>query len=124
MADHLDLGAEGERMAEAFLRKRGYEILARNRETLHKELDIVAKDGKCLVFVEVKTRQDLDEGDPLEAVTPAKQRALARAAMGYLAEHPELPDLDTRFDVIGIDFHTGDGEPQIEHVVEAFYVDH
>ena len=120
--DHLKLGRGGERLAAEHVRGLGYEILDRNVKTGGGELDLVARDGKVLVFIEVKTRTDLEKGNPVEAVTPAKQRKLVRAAEAYIAFRPPI-DLDVRFDVIGIDFCTPDGQPHIDHVVNAFYVD-
>jgi putative endonuclease len=127
MARHNELGVEGEDEAVAHLEKIGYEILERNVETMHGELDVVAVDNggrrrKCLVFVEVRTRTDWDMGNPAETVSRPKQRKLARAATGYLMAHPELPDMDVRFDVIGVDLSTG--APRIDHVQQAFYLDH
>ena len=120
--DHLKLGRGGERLAAEHIRGLGYEILDSNVKTGRGELDLVARDGKMLVFIEVKTRKDLEMGNPVEAVTPAKRRKLVRAAEAYIAFRPPV-DLDVRFDVIGIDFCTPDGQPNIDHVVNAFYVD-
>ena len=79
------LGALGERLACHELRRRGYAILARSFRTRHGEIDIVARDGDVLVFVEVKTRASRRYGTALEAVTAGKQRRIAAMARSYLA---------------------------------------
>jgi putative endonuclease len=97
------LGKRGEDLACAELRRRGYAILARRCRLPGGELDIVARDGPTLVFVEVKTREAGGFGDAAEAVTPAKQRRVARLAAEYLARHgwSECP---CRFDVVSVRF--------------------
>ena len=69
MADHNDLGKLGEELAVNYLTGKGYEILERNWRNIHKEIDIIAKDGKFLVIVEVKTRKSDEYGAPDLAVT-------------------------------------------------------
>lgn len=66
------------------------------------ELDLVARRGRRVVFVEVKSKSGLGYGDPLEMVGPEKQRRLARAARAFLAVHPELAGLDCAFDVVAV----------------------
>jgi putative endonuclease len=112
------LGSSGEDIACRYLERKRYEIIARGYRMLRGEIDIVARDGRTLVFVEVKARADESHGRPEEAVTPAKQRQIRRIAQGYLLEHP-APGVDCRFDVIAILFRD-DGEPRIEHFVDAF----
>ena len=116
MADHNDFGKLGEDLAVNYLTGKGYEILERNWRNIHKEIDIIAKDGKFLVIVEVKTRQTDEYGNPDIAVTKQKQRCLISAANSYIfRNHLEM---ETRFDIISIIFK--DGQPVIEHIEDAF----
>jgi putative endonuclease len=97
-------GRGGEDRAEQFLLARGYEIVERNARSAVGEIDLVAREGGDLVFVEVRSRADDSSGMAEETVGPTKQRQLARAAMAYLAER--AIEFDTcRFDVVAI---TGD----------------
>lgn len=116
MAEHNDFGKLGEELAVDYLTGKGYEILERNWRNIHKEVDIIAKDGSFLVIVEVKTRQTDAYGDPDTAVTKRKQRMLIAAANAYIAR--KKLDIETRFDIISIVFN--DGEPVIEHIEDAF----
>ena len=116
MAEHNDFGKLGEELAVDYLTGKGYEILERNWRNIHKEVDIIAKDGDFLVIVEVKTRQTDAYGDPDTAVTKRKQRMLISAANAYIAR--KNLDMETRFDIISIVFN--DGEPVIEHIEDAF----
>lgn len=96
-----EIGCAYERLAGAYLEKCGYQILQYNFRCRSGEVDIIAKDGEYLVFCEVKYRAGAGSGSPLEAVTPAKQRNISRAAMYYLTrEH--ITDCPCRFDVVGI----------------------
>ena len=116
MAAHNDFGKQGEELAVQYLIGKGYEILERNWRNIHKEIDVIAKDGECLVIVEVKTRQTDEYGDPDIAVTRKKQRMLITAANAYISKYNM--DAETRFDIISIIFK--DGEPVIEHIEDAF----
>lgn len=116
MAEHNDFGKLGEELAVNYLTGKGYEILERNWRNIHKEIDIIAKDGKFLVIVEVKTRQTDEYGEPDVAVTRKKQRMLIAAANAYITR--KGLDMETRFDIISIVFR--DGEPVIEHIEDAF----
>ena len=109
------VGTEYEKRAGAHLKKAGYEIIACNFRCRLGEIDIIAKDGEYLVFVEVKYRRDSTEGHPLEAVTAAKQRKIRQAALCFLMERNLSPDLtEIRFDVIGI------LDEELTHVLGAF----
>ncbi len=81
-------------------RLRGYRILATNEWVAGNELDVVARRGCRLVFCEVKSKSGDGFGDPLEMVTPEKQRRVRRAAEAWLARHPELGDLEVSFEVV------------------------
>ncbi len=111
------LGKIGEDLAAQFLTDKGYQILERNWRAYRKEIDIIALDGKDIVFVEVKTRQEDDYGTPEMAVNRQKRAHIFAAATSYYYEHKI--DLDVRFDVISILYHHG--KPKINHIVDAFH---
>ena len=96
------LGISGENLACAELRRRGYAILERRYRTRLGEIDIIARDGATLVFVEVKARLTDDFGGAAAAVTAWKQRRIARMAMDYLSRRTQA-DCPCRFDVVAID---------------------
>ena len=99
---HIRLGRRGERCAARALRRRGYSIIDRNYRTPVGEIDIVARHGDTLVFVEVKTRRNADDILPEDSVGTAKQRHIYRTAQFYLNEKNVSPDTDCRFDVISV----------------------
>jgi putative endonuclease len=114
------LGQRGEAAATCYLRRRGYKIIARGDRLKHQdELDIVAVQGKRIVFVEVKTRTSSDDGHPAEAVDAAKQRRLTRLAVTFLKRH-RLLEYSARFDVIAVTWPAGKRRPRIEHIENAF----
>ncbi|MEG0072391.1 MAG: YraN family protein [Raoultibacter sp.] len=97
-----NLGARGETAAALFLERRGYEIVERNWVCPGGEADIIAQDEEgCLVFVEVKTRSDIEKGFPSESVTAAKRKRYEKIATYYLAQN-SLADIGVRFDVVSI----------------------
>ena len=106
-------GVLGEVRAEQFLQSRGMEILARNAVFPGAEIDLIARDGRTVVFVEVKTRASARGAAGRMAVTPAKQRRICRGALAYLAESGQM-DAPARFDVIEIQ-----GE-RVTHIPDAF----
>jgi len=110
------LGKKGEDLALQYLQKKGYTLLERNWRFHHKEVDIIATDGRDLVFVEVKTRSGEWFGAPEEAVDSKKQRYLMTAAEAYI----KIRDIDTniRFDVVSIILKPG--YQSIDHIEEAF----
>ncbi len=112
------LGQRGERLAARYLRRQGFRIVGRGVRTALGELDLVAVDGRTVVFVEVKTRQSAQQGHPLEAVDLAKQRRLTRLATAYLKRH-RLLNCAARFDVVAITWPDG-RRPRIEHIRNAF----
>ena len=116
MIEPHQLGKMGEDLAVDYLTNKGYQILERNWHSGHKEIDIVALIDDVLAIVEVKTRKSDDYGEPDIAVGLNKQRLLIWAADAYV-RHKNL-DVDVRFDIISIVFT--DGEPQIEHIEDAF----
>src|SRR5687768_6867646 len=112
----LAFGLHGEDLACEELERRGYSIVTRRYRTRHGEIDIIAKDGDYLVFVEVKARQDGSFGDPEESVTLRKQQQMVWMATDYLARHGD--DIPCRFDVVGINTLTN--PPAITLIQDAF----
>jgi len=111
-------GNYGETAALGFLQSRGYTIVERNYKRFGGEIDIIAKHNEYIVFIEVKYRRGLSVGLPRIAVTPAKQRQISRAALGYIGEKG-LTDTDFRFDVIEV---FGTELLDINHIEDAFHV--
>ncbi|MBC7256272.1 MAG: YraN family protein, partial [Chloroflexi bacterium] len=107
------LGAWGEALAERALVARGYSILARNWRCARGEIDLVAKDGACYAFVEVKTRRGHTVQQPEEAFTPAKARRLAELGEAYLAEQG-LEDVAWRIDLVAIELDAYGGVARLE----------
>ena len=114
-ASHLRTGRIGEAQAESFLKKTGHKIIARNVRVGYDELDLIARQGDTLIFVEVKTRANEDFGRPAAAVNRAKRKKLSRAAMHFLKKHKLRPPY-IRFDVVEV---IGD-KPEIRHIQNAF----
>ena len=114
------VGAWGEERAAAFLKDKGFTIVGRNvRPNKRDEIDIVARIGETLVFVEVKARRREDFGRPLRAVDKDKRHALNRAAAAYLRQ-AKFPNLFYRFDVVEVLGQPDEGEPDIRHLDDAF----
>lgn len=116
--DNITFGARGENIAAAFLKGQKYAIVERNYRCKAGELDIVAREGNTLVFVEVKTRSNSSYGPPQLAVTRFKQRQISKAALTWLAQK-KLQDVNARFDVIAIILRVHE-VPAIEHIKNAF----
>jgi putative endonuclease len=112
-------GDRSERAAARFLRKLGYRILARNVNLPNGELDLVALDGRTLVFVEVRSTARADAGRPTESVDAVKQRKLTDAALAFLSKH-RLLNHPARFDVIAISWPANQREPHVVHYPNAF----
>jgi putative endonuclease len=112
------LGLSGENLAGHELTRRGYAILATRYRTRAGEIDIIARDGQTLVFVEVKTRSSDDFGVPAEAVTWRKQRRMVMMAKRYLSEK-QLHGCVCRFDVVTVLCRPG-LLPMVEVVTNAF----
>lgn len=113
------LGNAGEREAARFLRRLGYRVIARRYRTPLGELDLVARDGKCIVFVEVKTRRSSEAGQPFEAVDRRKQQQLTKLALAFLKRRGWL-EQPARFDVISIVWPEAANAPEITHYRNAF----
>jgi putative endonuclease len=113
-----ELGKLGEETAVQFLKEKGFEIKETNYRFGKGEIDIIAIDGNETVFIEVKSRQNLEMGDPVYGVTPGKVKQLKRIAELYLYDK-EIEEIDCRFDVVTVLFK-GKQKPVIEHYVNAF----
>lgn len=111
-------GSRWERAAEIFLQARGLRPLARNFYSRFGEIDLVMRDGRALVFVEVRYRRVDRYGSGADTVDWAKQRKLISAARHYLGRHPAARDLPCRFDVVSIG--GGQGDPQFNWIKDAF----
>jgi putative endonuclease len=107
----------GEDLACGELRRRGYAILARRYRTRHGEIDIIAREGETVVFVEVKARCDEAFGGGGAAVTAWKQQRIVRMATDYLARRGLL-EVPCRFDVVTVQLEAG--RPRIEVFTHAF----
>ena len=111
------LGKEGERVAERYLKKKGYVVVERNYRCAVGELDLIVLDKRVVVFVEVKTRTGHGFGSPLEAVAYRKQKKMIQTAQFFLSQK-RLHQRDARFDVIGVSWPGL--EPVVEHIENAF----
>lgn len=114
----LPIGQWGEELAAEFLEKKGYRILEKHFFFQHAEIDLIARDGAYLVFVEVKTRSSAEYGLPEEALSERKKRYLRKAAEGYLYLN-RIDETDCRFDVITVNF-LPDGTVSLDHYINAF----
>jgi putative endonuclease len=112
-------GTRSERAAEKYLRRLGYRIVARNYACALGELDVVAVDGRCVVFVEVRSTEGADPAQPAHSVDAAKQQRLTRLALHFLQAH-RLLNHSARFDVLAVSWPVGEREPRIVHYRNAF----
>lgn len=117
MAEHTDFGKKAELLAEDFLRKKGYEILARNFVFQKGEIDIIARLGNCVIIVEVKARATDAFLEPHEAVNRKKIRLLVMAADEFLNRFNHREEV--RFDIISV-IQPRDRPPVITHIENAF----
>lgn len=124
------IGTRGEKIAADMLKKSGFKIIEKNYRYSHYEIDIIARDGDCVVFAEVKARscedpENMAFGRPARAVTQSKRSFLINAARIYLKQNPKLVGSRVRFDVIEIFF---DNAPEVKdkkilktnHIKNAF----
>jgi putative endonuclease len=112
-------GTRSERAALRFLRKKGYRIVARNYSCKLGELDLVALDGACVVFIEVRSTETGEIERPAASVDAAKQRRLTQLALHFL-QAKKLLNQAARFDVLAISWPVGAKEPKIAHYQNAF----
>jgi putative endonuclease len=113
-----DLGLQGERHAEEFLKRRGLKLIARRFATPVGEIDLVMRSAETIVFVEVKTQRDRTFKDPQEQVTTPKQRRLIRAARWFL-ERKRWTERPCRFDVVAVVLPES-GMSEVAHFPDAF----
>jgi putative endonuclease len=122
MKSTTTIGRQGEDLAVDWLRAHGYTLVARNYRRRFGEVDVIARQGEYLVFIEVKTRSSSRFGSPFDAVTLRKQQQLSRIAKDYLVRN-KIMDTPCRFDVLSI-ILAEDSSPTIDIVVNAFeYID-
>ncbi|MDG1915724.1 MAG: YraN family protein [Crocinitomix sp.] len=117
MADHIELGKEGEIIAVDYLQKKGFQILARNFRFKRAEVDIIVFKNDLLRIVEVKTRQSHYLAGPEITVTKKKQRAIVKVANAYIEDNTFIGE--TQFDIISIVLNKNG--LSIEHLEDAFY---
>ena len=110
-------GESGESIAVKFLKKNGYKIIEQNYRCKLGEIDIIARDGRVLTFIEVKARRTGGFGGPKWAVTPQKQRKISMVALQYLKETEQM-EKKARFDVVAIQLLPD--HPDVEIIKNAF----
>jgi putative endonuclease len=110
-------GKAGEALALRYLKKKGYKVLEQNYTCPLGEIDIIARDKKTIVFVEVKTRRSMSYGSARLAITPHKQRKISMAALYYLKSNHQM-DRDARFDVVTV--QSTSGTQEIDLIQNAF----
>lgn len=111
---HLQTGIWGEELAVAYLREKGYVILERDWHSKHRDIDIIAQQGDCIVFVEVKTRKNRDFSDPIQSIDYQKRKNLSLAINHYI--HYRKIENPWRFDVITVVGEMGSTMPEINHI--------
>ncbi|HEX8944854.1 MAG TPA: YraN family protein [Gemmatimonadaceae bacterium] len=116
-AARQEFGELGERIAERWLRRRGWRVLQRRFRNGHRDIDLVVEREGTVAFVEVKARRGLAFGDPVEAVNWSKQKELVRSASVWIDRHGR-PTESYRFDVVGV-LVEGD-RVRVRHVPNAF----
>lgn len=117
-AHNQEIGRRGENAAARYLERCGYEILDRNWKCPAGEADIVARDTDTLVFVEVKTRTNLNKGLPSEAVDAEKRARYEKIAAWYIRDY-EFIDVPVRFDIIAL-LVAGEDRALVRHYCNAF----
>ena len=115
--ERLELGKFGEELAFRKIKRLGYKKIVRNFRCPLGEVDIIAKDGDTLVFMEIKTRKGRSIGYAKEAVNARKKRQISKVALAYM-KSKDCSDLRARFDVVAISL--GRGKPEIEVIKDAF----
>lgn len=119
-----DIGDYGETLCKDYLTSIGYKILDEKFKIKTGEIDLIAIDKNILCFIEVKSRFNNKFGRPMEAVTIAKQHKIYKTAQYYLLKHPNLDDMNCRFDVIEVDFDLEKSSHKINLIKNAFSVNY
>ena len=117
-----EVGKLGEKEARKFLKKRGYRIRETGFRCRHGEIDIIAQKKDWLVFVEVRTKSNLDFGTPEESITQSKKEKLIASALTYTTTHQDLPPL-WRIDVVAIELDDKGKPTRIDHIENAIEQD-
>ena len=115
----IEKGKIGENLAQSFLKKKGYRIIETNYRCAAGEIDIVARQRESLVFIEVRTKSNLNFGSPEESITPAKMAHFERAAAHYQQTHKNLPAL-WRIDLVAVELGADNQPRRIEIIENAF----
>jgi putative endonuclease len=113
-----EVGKLGEKLAQKFLKKKGYHIRETNFHCHEGEIDIVAQQKDYLVFIEVRTKSNLDFGTPEESITQAKKEKLVASALSYINTHQNLPFL-WRIDVVAVEVNDKGKAKRIELIENA-----
>ena len=113
-----EVGKLGEKLAKKFLKKRGYHICETNFRCRGGEIDIVARKKDYLVFIEVRTKSNLDFGTPEESITQSKKEKLITSALTYINAHNNLPSL-WRIDVVAVEVDQKGKAKRIELIENA-----
>jgi putative endonuclease len=113
-----EVGKLGEKLAQKFLKKRGYHIRETNFRCHGGEIDIIARKGDYLVFVEVRTKSNLEFGTPEESITQAKKQKLVASALVYINTHQALPSL-WRIDVVAMEVNDKGKSKRIDLIENA-----
>jgi putative endonuclease len=128
VAGRAELGQRGEDEAARYLKRLGYRIISRRERVLRGDIDIIALDGRTVVFVEVRSRSSTAHGHPVETIDQKKQRRLVDLANAYIRRH-RLEDCSVRIDVVTVTFETPVADtrwrlrqprPLVEHFQNAF----
>lgn len=114
MQNNREIGTKYETAVCQYLENKGYKIVEKNFRCKQGEIDIIAYDGSCLVFVEVKYRRNTKTGHPMEAVSYYKQRTISKVAIYYMYSHGISDTVPVRFDVASV---LGD---HIDYIENAF----
>ena len=115
----MNTGKLGEKVAAVYLFLKGYQILGTNKKFKYKEVDLICKKGKTLIFVEVKTRSQIKGGRPEEAVDQAKLKNLETAIYSYLLKYDSSGITDIKIEVISIEFKNK--LPHIHHFKNIYF---
>lgn len=115
--ERLELGAFGEELARTKIKQLGYRLIVQNYRCPLGEVDLIAKDGDTLVFLEIKTRKGKNVGYAKEAVDERKRRQISKVALAYM-KSKRCCDMKARFDVVAVSL--GHSEPEIEVIKNAF----
>jgi len=116
-----DVGKLGEKLAQKFIKKKGYHICETNFRCQSGEIDIVARRKDYLVFIEVRTKSNLDFGTPEESITESKKKKLVSTALHYINTHRDLP-ASWRIDVVAIEVNAKGKSKRIELIENAITI--